>query len=230
MTNRALGDVVNDIDQELKALPMGSDFSYSFIGESEEQGKTFRGLLMVLSLAIFLVYMVMACQFEQLKGPLVVMFSMPFGCIGVIWGHFLTNTAFNINSFIGVIMLAGIVVNNAIILIDHANLLRRRDGMEVIPALMETGRRRLRPIMMTSLTTVLGLIPLALGLGEGGESQASLGRAVIGGLTTSTFITLFVVPSIYELFFRKDDLRKKVLEAEGLPTPAEESQPHGAAQ
>jgi HAE1 family hydrophobic/amphiphilic exporter-1 len=204
---RALGDVVNDIDKELKALPMGSDFSYSFIGETEEQAKTFRGLLMVLALAIFLVYMVMACQFEQLKGPLVVMFSLPFGAIGVIWGHFLTKTAFNINSFIGVIMLAGIVVNNAIILTDHANLLRHRDKMPIVPALLETGKRRLRPILMTTLTTILGLIPLALGFGEGGESQAPLGRAVIGGLTSSTFITLFLVPSIYKLFFLKDDLK-----------------------
>jgi HAE1 family hydrophobic/amphiphilic exporter-1 len=209
LTDRALGDVVKDIDRELKTLPMGSDFSYSFIGESEEQGKTFRGLMMVLTLAIFLVYMVMACQFEQLKGPLVVMFSLPFGVIGVVWVHFLTNTSFNINSFIGVIMLAGIVVNNAIILTDHANLLRNRDRMKVVPALLETGRRRLRPILMTTLTTILGLIPLALGYGEGGESQAPLGRAVIGGLTSSTFITLFLVPSIYKIFFLKDDLRQE---------------------
>ncbi|MDR1086134.1 MAG: efflux RND transporter permease subunit [Deltaproteobacteria bacterium] len=230
MTDRALGDVVADIDRELKALPMGSDFSYAFIGETEEQAKTFRGLLMVLSMAIFLVYMVMACQFEQLKGPLVVMFSLPFGAIGVVWGHFLTNTAFNINSFIGVIMLAGIVVNNAIILIDHANLLIRRDGMDVFPALLETGRRRLRPIMMTTLTTILGLIPLALGFGEGGESQASMGRAVIGGLTTSTFITLFLVPSIYKLFFQKEDLKRKAAPPETVTAPTGDPHPtHGSA-
>jgi HAE1 family hydrophobic/amphiphilic exporter-1 len=224
LTDRALGDVINDIDKELKTLPMGSDFSYAFIGESEEQAKTFKGLLMVLALAVFLVYMVMACQFEQLKGPLVVMFSLPFGAIGVVWGHFLTNTSFNINSFIGVIMLAGIVVNNAIILTDHANLLRRRDGLELVPALMETGRRRLRPILMTTLTTILGLIPLALGYGEGGESQAPLGRAVIGGLTSSTFITLFLVPAIYKIFFLKDDLRKEV------PKTASESISSGVAK
>jgi HAE1 family hydrophobic/amphiphilic exporter-1 len=225
LTDRSLGDVINDIDTELKKLPMGSDFSYRFVGESEEQAKTFKGLIMVLSLAIFLVYMVMACQFEQLKGPLVVMFALPFGAIGVVWGHFLTNTAFNINSFIGVIMLAGIVVNNAIILTDHANLLRRRDGMAVGPALMETGRRRLRPIMMTTLTTILGLIPLALGFGEGGESQAPLGRAVIGGLSSSTFITLFLVPAMYKLFFIKDDLRKEVAETKTLDVPTGETHP-----
>jgi HAE1 family hydrophobic/amphiphilic exporter-1 len=210
LTDRSLGEVVADIDKELKKLPMGQDFSYSFSGEVEEQAKTFQGLSTVLLLAVFLVYMVMACQFEQIKGPLVVMFSLPFAAIGVIWGHFFTNTAFNINSFIGVVMLAGIVVNNAIILVDHANLLIHRDGMELTEALMETGRRRLRPIMMTTLTTVLGLIPMSLGMGEGGESQAPLGRAVIGGLSTSTFITLFLVPACYKLMFSKKKVRQKV--------------------
>jgi HAE1 family hydrophobic/amphiphilic exporter-1 len=170
----------------------------------------------VLAMAVFLVYMVLACQFEQLKGPLVIMISVPFAAIGVIWIHFLTGTSFNINSFIGVIMLAGIVVNNAIILVDHVNLLRRRDKMELLPALKETGRRRLRPILMTSLTTILGLIPMSLGFGEGGESQAPLGRAVIGGLTTSTFITIFLVPCIYLLFYRKEE--KRIRDAEAVLT------------
>ncbi|UQZ89362.1 acriflavin resistance protein [Deltaproteobacteria bacterium Smac51] len=198
-TERPLGDVVNDINEALRTVPMPLDFSYSYAGEAKEQAETFEGLLRVLILSIFLVYMVMACQFEQLKGPLVVMFSVPFAAIGVILSHFLTGTAFNINSFIGVIMLTGIVVNNAIILIDHANLLRRRDNMSMDMALKESGRRRLRPILMTTMTTVLGLVPLALGFGEGGESQAPLARAVIGGLTTSTFVTLFIVPAIYKL-------------------------------
>ncbi|MDR1546191.1 MAG: efflux RND transporter permease subunit [Deltaproteobacteria bacterium] len=221
ITDRSLGEVVADIDRELKKLPLGADFSYSFSGEAEEQAKTFRGLTKVLILAVFLVYMVMACQFEQLKGPLVVMCSVPFGAIGVLWSHFLTGTAFNFNSFIGVIMLAGVLVNNAIILVDHANLLRRRDRLPLTPALMETGRRRLRPILMTSLTTILGLIPVALGWGEGGESQAPLGRAVIGGLTASTFITLFLVPSVYKLFFAKDELRQTA--RQGETTPAADS-------
>ncbi len=198
-TDRPLGDVIADIEEALKTVPLPQEFSYAFAGEAKEQAETFEGLLYVLILAVFLVYMVMACQFEQLKGPLVVMFSVPFAAIGVILGHFLTGTIFNINSFIGVIMLTGIVVNNAIILIDHANLLRRRDEMAMDPALMEAGRRRLRPILMTTLTTILGLVPLALGYGDGGETQAPLARAVIGGLTTSTFITLFVVPAIYKL-------------------------------
>jgi HAE1 family hydrophobic/amphiphilic exporter-1 len=223
LTNRSLGEVVADIDEELKKVPMGTEFSYSFSGEAEELRETFEGLRNVLIMAIFLVYMVMACQFEQLKGPLVIMFALPFAAIGVIWAHFLTGISFNINSFIGVIMLSGIVVNNAIILVDHANLLRRRDGMDLVPALIETGRRRLRPIMMTSLTTILGLIPMAIGMGEGAESQIPLGRAVIGGLTTSTFITLFVVPIIYMLIFRKSAAREKAkaMEAVSLAKPKE---------
>ncbi|MDR1036643.1 MAG: efflux RND transporter permease subunit [Deltaproteobacteria bacterium] len=206
-TDRALGDVLRDIDAELKTLPMGRDFSYTFTGEAEDLEETFSGLKMVLIMSVFLVYMVMACQFEQLKGPFVVMFALPFAAIGVAWAHFLTGISFNINSFIGVIMLAGIVINNSIILVDHANLIRRRDGVPLVPALIETGRRRLRPIMMTTLTTVLGLIPMAWGIGEGGEAQIPLGRSVIGGLSTSTLITLFLVPCVYLLMFRGEEKR-----------------------
>ncbi len=204
-SGRALSEVIEDIEETLRTLPLPMEFSYSFAGEAKEQAETFAGLLQVLILSIFLVYMVMACQFEQLKGPLVVMFAVPFAAIGVILSHFLTGTTFNINSFIGVIMLTGIVVNNAIILVDHCNLLRRRDQMPTELALLEAGRRRLRPILMTTLTTILGLVPLSLGFGDGGESQAPLARAVIGGLTSSTFITLFVVPAIYKLL--KPDAR-----------------------
>jgi HAE1 family hydrophobic/amphiphilic exporter-1 len=198
-SGRPLSEVVDDIEQAMTTVPMPLEFSYNITGEAEDQAETFRGLTTVLILSFFLVYMIMACQFEQLKGPLVVMFSVPFAAIGVILSHFLTGTVFNMNSFIGVIMLTGIVVNNAIILVDHTNLLRRRDRMEMNQALLEAGRRRLRPILMTTLTTILGLVPLSLGFGDGGETQAPLARAVIGGLTTSTFITLFVVPAMYQL-------------------------------
>ncbi|MDR3153564.1 MAG: efflux RND transporter permease subunit [Deltaproteobacteria bacterium] len=220
LTDRPLGDVLDDIDSELRKIPMGRDFSYSFTGEADELEKTFDGLLNVLVMSIFLVYMVMACQFEQLKGPLVVMFALPFAAIGVVWAHFLTGISFNINSFIGVIMLAGIVVNNSIILVDHANLLRRRDGIPLVPALMETGKRRLRPIMMTTLTTILGLVPMAVGLGEGAESQIPLGRAVIGGLATSTLITLFLVPCVYLLMYRGQEKAAVEKAAAASPAPA----------
>ncbi|MDR1039096.1 MAG: efflux RND transporter permease subunit [Deltaproteobacteria bacterium] len=232
LTDRPLGDVLDDIDAQLKTLPLGRDFSYSFTGEAEELEKAFSGMKQVLIMSIFLVYMVMACQFEHLKGPLIIMFALPFAAIGVAWAHFLTGISFNINSFIGVIMLAGIVINNSIILVDHANLLRNRDGMPLLQALVETGRRRLRPIMMTSLTTILGLIPMAWGIGEGAEAEIPLGRSVIGGLATSTFITLFVVPCVYLLMFRgqeKAALEKAASEkaflekapgGDGFPAPA----------
>jgi HAE1 family hydrophobic/amphiphilic exporter-1 len=153
-------------------------------------------------LAIILVYMVMASLYESLRDPLVVMFSVPFAAIGVILMLLFTDTTFNVQTFIGCIMLGGIVVNNAIILVDHINLLRRRDGMELREAIEEAGRRRLRPILMTAMTTMLALVPLALGLGEGGEAQAPLARAAIGGLLSSTLITLVFIPTVYSLFRR----------------------------
>ena len=198
-TGSSLGEMTKEIENTLAKVPLPQEFSYALVGESKEQAETFQGLTYVFILAVFLIYMVMASQFEQLKGPLVVMFSLPFMVIGIILSHFLTNTTFNINSFIGVIMLAGIVVNNAIILVDQTNLLRRSEGLDIDTALNEAGRRRLRPILMTTLTTILGLLPLSLGLGDGGETQAPLARVVIGGLTTSTIITLLVVPAIYKL-------------------------------
>jgi HAE1 family hydrophobic/amphiphilic exporter-1 len=143
--------------------------------------------------------MVMACQFESLKDPLVVMFSVPLAAIGVIPTLFLTNTTFNMQSFIGCIMLAGIVVNNAILLVDQANRLQRDQGMSPLEAARESGIRRLRPILMTALTTCLGLLPLALALGDGGEAQAPMARAVIGGLASSTLITLVFIPVLYSL-------------------------------
>ena len=141
------------------------------------------------------------------------MFSVPLASIGVILALILTGTTFNMQSFIGCIMLAGIVVNNAILLIDTANLLRRRDHMPLHLAIRTTGKRRLRPILMTTLTTVLGLIPLALGFGDGGEAQAPLARVVIGGLITSTIITLFFIPAVYSLIEGMKSSRKKKKES-----------------
>ncbi len=196
--DRDLGSAVEEMQEKIKSLyPLPADFTISFSGDYEDQQETFHELGMAFALALVLVYMVMACQFESLIDPLIVMFSVPLAAIGVILMLFLTYTTFNIQSFIGCVMLAGIVVNNAILLVDTANLLRRRDKLPLAVAVRETGRRRLRPILMTTLTTVLGLIPLALGLGEGGESQAPLARAVIGGLTSSTLITLFFIPAFY---------------------------------
>ena len=203
ISGRDMGSILSDTRERLRSIPVPRDFSIVFGGDYEEQQKAFRELLLSFVLALVLVYMVMACQYESLRDPFVVMFSVPLAAIGVTLILFLTNTTFNIQSFIGCIMLGGIVVNNAILLVDHTNLLRRRDGMPLREAIEEAGRRRLRPILMTSLTTILGLVPLALGVGEGGEAQAPLARAVLGGLTSSTFITLVFVPTVYSIFERR---------------------------
>jgi len=203
ISERDMGSIIRDIRERLSLLPVPSDFSIIFGGEYEEQQKAFRELLLSFLLALLLVYMVMACQFESLRDPFVVMFSVPLAVIGVVLALFLTHTTFNIQAFIGCIMLGGIVVNNAILLVDHTNLLRRRDGMPLREAIENACRHRLRPVLMTALTTILGLIPLALGVGEGGEAQAPLARAVIGGLLSSTLITLILIPIVYSIFERK---------------------------
>jgi len=200
LTGRDMGSVLSDIQEKLQTIPVPRDFAITLGGDYEEQQKAFRELMLSCVLALILVYMVMACQYESLRDPFVVMFSVPLAAIGVILMLFFTYTTFNIQSFIGCIMLEGIVVNNAILLVDHTNLLRRRDQMPVREAIEEAGRRRLRPILMTALTTIIGLLPLALGLGEGGEAQAPMARAVIGGLSSSTLITLVFVPVVYSIF------------------------------
>jgi len=202
-TERDLGSIAADVRAQLAEIPVPRNFTISFGGDLEEQQEVFTELAFSLVLALALVYMVMASQFESLRDPFVVMFSVPLAAIGVIGILFVTGTTFNMQAFIGCIMLGGIVVNNAILLVDHTNLLRRRDGMALREAIEEAGKRRLRPILMTALTTMLGLMPLALGLGEGGEAQAPMARAVIGGLLSSTLITLVFVPVMYSLFERK---------------------------
>ena len=203
ISGRDMGSILADIREGLQSVPVPRDFNILFGGDYEEQQKSFRELLMSFVLALVLVYMVLASLYESLRYPFVVMFSVPLAAIGVILMLFLTDTTFNVQSYIGCIMLGGIVVNNAILLVDHINLLRRRDGLPVQEAIIEAGRRRLRPIMMTATTTILAMTPLAVGIGEGGEAQAPMARAIIGGLLSSSLITLVVVPSVYALFERK---------------------------
>ncbi len=202
-SGRDMGSVLTDIRRQLRSVPAPQGFNILLRGDYEEQQKAFNELLLSCFLALVLVYMVMACQYESLRDPFVVMFSVPLAAIGVTIMLFLTGTTFNIQSFIGCIMLGGIVVNNAILLVDHTNLLRRTAGMSLRDAIEEAGRRRLRPILMTTLTTIIGLIPLALGLNEGGEAQAPMARVVIGGLFSSTLITLVFVPVIYSIFEKR---------------------------
>jgi HAE1 family hydrophobic/amphiphilic exporter-1 len=171
-------------------------------GHFEEQQKSFRELFVSLLLALVLVYMVLACQYESLRNPVIVMFSVPLAAAGVLITLFITHTTLNVQSYIGCIMLGGIVVNNAILLVDQADQLRRKK-MTINNAVAEAGRRRLRPILMTTTTTILGLLPLSLGIGEGADAQAPLARVVIGGLTGSTVITLVLIPAVYSVFHRQ---------------------------
>jgi HAE1 family hydrophobic/amphiphilic exporter-1 len=230
---RDMGSVLADARQALRSVPVPRDFSISFGADYEEQQKAFRELTLSLVLALLLVYMVMACQYESLKDPFIVMFSVPLAAIGVVLALFLTDTTFNVQSYIGCIMLGGIVVSNAILLVDHTGQLRRLEGYDLWDAIQEAGRRRLRPILMTALTTMLGLLPLALGLGEGGEAQAPMARVVIGGLLSSTLITLVFVPVMYSVFEGGLGLRRRAIrDAEGRPRgtpgvdgPVETAQP-----
>jgi HAE1 family hydrophobic/amphiphilic exporter-1 len=198
-TGRDMGSIISDIRKQIQTIPVPKDFAILFGGDYEEQQKAFRELLFGLILAIFLVYMVMAGQFESFRDPFVVLFSIPMGIIGVVLTMILTKTIFSMQAFIGCIIL----VNNAILLVDYTNQLRRNQGMPLMEAIRLAGSRRLRPILMTTLTTVLGLLPLSFGLGEGGETQAPLARVVIGGLLSSTLITLVLIPVVYSIFERK---------------------------
>ncbi|MFY9217269.1 MAG: efflux RND transporter permease subunit, partial [Tepidanaerobacteraceae bacterium] len=174
-------------------------YSIKMGGEQEQMMESFRELILVFLLAVVLVYMVMAAQFESLKHPFVIMFTVPLALIGVVFALLLSGHNISLISLIGVVMLAGIVVNNAIVLIDYVNQLRQR-GMSRYEAIITAGPARLRPILMTTLTTVLGLVPLSLGIGEGGELGAPMGVTVIGGLTFSTLLTLIVIPVVYTIF------------------------------
>jgi hydrophobic/amphiphilic exporter-1 (mainly G- bacteria), HAE1 family len=196
----SLSEAVAAVQARIPSLAVPRDFSVGFGAEVEEQAKAFDQLKLMLLLALVLTYAVMAAQYESLKDPLIIMFSVPLAAIGVVVALLVTNTTFSIQAYIGVIMLAGIVVSNAILLVDYTNILRRRDGMALRDAVELAGRTRLRPILMTSLTAMLGLLPLALAFGEGSEIQAPLARVVIGGLLTSTVITLVYVPAVYTLF------------------------------
>jgi hydrophobic/amphiphilic exporter-1 (mainly G- bacteria), HAE1 family len=199
VAERDLGSVAADIQERLDTIARPVGYDLIVAGNYEEQQKSFDELVISLMLALLLVYMVLASQYESFGDPLVVMLSVPLAAIGVVLTLFLTHTTLNLQSAIGCIMLGGIVVNNAILLVDQAGRLRR-EGMATDKALVEAGRRRLRPVLMTTLTTILALLPLALGIGEGADAQAPLARAVVGGLTVSTLITLVLIPAVYSLF------------------------------
>lgn len=196
--DRSLGDVAADINARLATLTIPAGFEVRLTGNVEQQQKTNRDMLLAFSLAILLVYVVMASQFQSLLDPFIIMFTVPLGLIGVFWMLALTGTTLSVTSAQGIIVMVGIVVSNGILLVDYTNHLRQR-GLELHDAVLRGSRTRLKPILMTSIATVLGLIPMAIGLG-GESTQAPLAIAVIGGLTMSTVLTLFFVPVLYTIF------------------------------
>ncbi len=201
-------NVQNTINEMVKDLDINTDqYTIKTGGGAEMMDDAFASLLLAVVLAVVFVYMVMASQFESLLQPFIIMFTLPLAIIGVILGLFVTGYAFGVTAFIGIIILVGIVVNNAIVFIDYTNQLRAK-GMLVREALIQAGATRLRPIIMTALTTMLGLLPLAIGLGEGTELQAPMAIAVIGGLMSSTVLTLVVIPVIYSLLTSRQEKKK----------------------
>ncbi|HHE76402.1 MAG TPA: efflux RND transporter permease subunit [Candidatus Parcubacteria bacterium] len=196
--DRDVGSIVKDIKEKLTDQPLPPGYFIEYGGSYKQMKDAFKTLSGALILAILLIYMVMASQFESLIYPFIVMFEMPLAFIGVGWALFITRQTLSLPSFMGIIMLAGIVVNNAIVLIDYVNQLRKK-GMDVFSALIEGGTTRLRPILITSLTTIFGMLPMALAQQEGSEMMRPMAIAVIGGLLASTILTLVVIPVIYSV-------------------------------
>ena len=197
VAGRDLGSIVAELREKLRAIERPRGYEFVMAGEWEEQEEAFRDMTFAAILALMLVYMVMAAQFESLRDPFIILFSIPLAFVGVATTLLITDTTFNMQGFLGVIVLVGIVVNNAIVLIDYTNQLVREHGMPLREAVITAGKRRLRPILMTTSTTVLGLVPMSLGWGEGGELQAPMARVIVGGLLTSTLITLIFIPVVY---------------------------------
>ncbi|MFZ5631404.1 MAG: efflux RND transporter permease subunit [Bacillota bacterium] len=207
-TGRDLGSVIADIQQKLDAIPLPPGYTFIIGGQSQDMSESFGDLGPALILAILLVYMVMAGQFESLLYPFVIMFSIPVSITGVVLSLVLTGRPFSVPAFIGLIMMCGIVVNNAIVLVDYIKQLKNR-GLPRDEAIVQAGPVRLRPILMTASTTIFAMLPLALGMGEGTQMQAPMATVVIGGLLVSTVLTLVVVPVVYTIF---DDWGRRAMD------------------
>lgn len=206
LSGRDLNSTMKEIQAKLDQMPLPPGYSFEYGGQNQEMMEAFGNLTLALLLAIVLVYLVMVAQFESLLYPFIIMFSIPVTVIGVILSLLISGRPFSVPAFIGVILLNGIVVKNAIVLIDYVNILRRR-GLERDEAILKAGPTRLRPILMTALTAILAMMPMALAIGEGAEGQAPLATVVVGGLMFSTLITLVFVPVVYVIL---DDLGGKL--------------------
>lgn len=204
----AMGQLIEEVEKGMSNIEMPAGYVWDLGGTYEDQQDTFADLITLMVLMVILVYLIMASQFESLTYPTVIMFSIPFALVGVIIGLFLTDTAMGVMALLGVLMLVGIVVNNGIVLVDYTNLCRER-GMGIYEAVVTAGRSRLRPILMTTLTTVLGMVPMAVGTGIGSEMWNSLGMSVAWGLSFSTLITLILIPTLYTTFAVFGENRRK---------------------
>ncbi len=207
---RSAGDLQKDIQKAMTGVALPDGYYWDWGYNQKQQAQEFSGMALAIGLAIGLIYMLLAAQFESFVHPLTILCSVPVSAVGVLLALFLTGRHFGLTAMIGMLMLVGIVVKNGILLVDYTNLLRRQ-GMSRDAAVQQAGPTRLRPILMTSSAAILGMIPIALALGKGSETNAPMATVVIGGLLTSTFLTLFVVPVIYTVFddlgrrFRRDD-------------------------
>ncbi|MGO4475530.1 efflux RND transporter permease subunit [Massilia sp. 2TAF26] len=196
LENRPLGDVMKDVNAAMKSIDLPEGVRFDVGGQSQQMDETMGGFAIALGIAIIFIYLVLASQFGSFLQPVAIMMSLPLSLIGVLLALLVTKSTLNIFSVIGVVMLMGLVTKNAILLVDFANQ-GQREGKSQFEALMEAGQVRLRPILMTTLAMIFGMLPMAIGLGEGAENQAPMGRAVIGGVITSTLLTLVVVPVAY---------------------------------
>ncbi|MPM77705.1 Cobalt-zinc-cadmium resistance protein CzcA [bioreactor metagenome] len=193
---RALGDIAADINKEVAKITLPSGIAVKMTGAFEEQQESFADMFTLLLLVVMLTYIVMAAQFESFRDPFIIMLSLPFAFTGVFVALWITGTSLSLIALIGAVMLVGIVVKNGIVLIDYINLNKER-GMSVMRAVVSGGKSRLRPVLMTTITTILGMAPMAIGIGEGSEIWQPMGIAIIGGLAVSTILTLVVIPTIY---------------------------------
>ncbi len=198
LSGKKISQVAPDIQAKISELELPPGYRVVFSGEQEEMNRSFQSLILAFSLAVLLVYMIMAAQFESLRHPFLILFTLPMGLTGAFWALLITGQSLNVVSIIGMVVLAGIVVNDAIVKIDYTNQMRR-SGMSVREAILEASRVRLRPILMTTVTTALGLFPMSLGIGRGSELQQPMAITVIGGLLLATFLTLILIPLGYEL-------------------------------
>jgi multidrug efflux pump subunit AcrB len=198
LSGRFLGQVLSDIQKQTRQITLPPGYVIGVVGQGQMQAESFANILMSLALAVVFVYIVLAAQFESFSYPFSIMLALPMSLIGAVFTLLIFGSALSVMSLIGIIMLMGLVTKNGILLVDYTNVLRDR-GLKRTEALVKAGATRLRPILMTTFAMIFGMIPVAFSLGEGSEFRAPMGQAVIGGLITSTFLTLFIVPVVYSI-------------------------------